>query len=134
MDSAHSQKYRNQYFKQTKAGNIEYAAEHWEELLSVWDKTLEGFQEFINTYGKDKTEKYGAVDGGEVLHISESDLEKAVAFLEDFETDKAVDLMKRWIARPLEPSMHDLIRNVLIAIEDDFDEDRAIELLKMNKK
>ena len=120
--------------KQTKAGNIEYAAEHWEELLSVWDKTLEGFQEFINTYGRDKDEKYSAADSGEVLHISESDLEKAVAFLEDFETDKAVDLMKRWIARPLEPSMHDLIRNVLIALEDDFDEDRAIELLKMNKK
>lgn len=92
--------------KQSKAGNMEYAAGHWEELISVWDKAL---------------------------HLTEGDLAKAAAFLEDFETDKALDLLKTWIAGPLEPSMHGLLRNVLIAIEDDFDEDKAIELLKQMK-
>ena len=117
--------------KQSKAGNMEYAAGHWEELLSVWNKTLEGFQEFINKYGKDEIEKYSTTDSGEVLRLTQSDLAKAAAFLEDFETEKAVDLLKTWINRPLEPSMHDLIKNALIAIEDDFDEDKAIELLKI---
>ena len=118
--------------KQSKAGNMEYAAVHWEELLSVWNKTLEGFQKFINQYGKNETEKYSVADSGEVLLLTENDLAKAVAFLEDFETGKAVDLLKTWIAGPLEPSMHERIKNALIAIEDEFDEDKAIELLKRN--
>ena len=119
--------------KQSKAGNVEYAAGHWEELLSVWDKTLEGFQEFIDKNGKNEIEEYSVADGGEVLQLTESELAKAAAFLEDFETDKAVDLLKTWMSGPLEPSMHDFIKNVLIAIEDDFDEDKAIALLKQKK-
>lgn len=118
--------------KQSKAENLEYVKMHWEELLSIWEKTLDGFEELIRTYGKEQEDKYAAVnsDGKDVLILSECDLAKVVDFLEDFETDQAIELLKEWIGRPLEPSMHDCIKNVLIALEDEFDEEKAIELLK----
>ncbi len=118
--------------KQSKAGNQEYAAGHWDELLLAWDAALEGFQEFINVYGGEQTDKYGAVnnDGGEVSTLSEEDLAEAAALLEDFETDRALELLKEWIKTPLETSMHECIKNVLIALEDEFDEDKAIALLR----
>lgn len=118
--------------KQSKAENLEYVKMHWEELLAIWEKTLDGFEELIRTYGKEQEDKYAAVnsDGKDVLILSECDLAKAVDFLEDFETDQAIELLKEWIGSPLEPSMHDCIKNVLIALEDEFDEEKAIELLK----
>lgn len=118
--------------KQSKAENLEYVKMHWEELLAIWEKTLDGFEELIRTYGKEQEDKYAVVnsDGKDVLILSECDLAKAVSFLEDFETDQAIELLKEWIGSPLEPSMHDCIKNVLIALEDEFDEEKAIELLK----
>lgn len=118
--------------KQSKAENLEYVKMHWEELLAIWEKTLDGFEELIRTYGKEQEDKYAVVnsDGKDVLILSECDLAKAVSFLEDFETDQAMELLKEWIGSPLEPSMHDCIKNVLIALEDEFDEEKAIELLK----
>lgn len=118
--------------KQSKAGNMEYVVSHWEELLLVWEKTLEGFQKYIDTYGGEKNDKYGSADcGGEMLQLTKQDLAKVAALLEDFETEQAVEQLKAWINSPLEPAMRECIKNVLIAIEDDFDEDRAIELLKI---
>lgn len=119
--------------KQSKAGNAEYVTSNWEELLSVWDKTLEGFREFIKMHDGEKNDKYAAKEGGEMLELTIDDLEEAAAYLDDFETDKAVELLKKWITSPMEASMHELIKNVLIAIEDDFDEDKAIELLRTKK-
>ena len=118
--------------KQSKAENLEYVKMHWEELLAIWEKTLDGFEELIRTYGKEQEDKYAVVnsDGKDVLILSECDLAKAVSFLEDFETDQAIELLKEWIGSPLEPSMHDCIKNVLITLEDEFDEEKAIELLK----
>lgn len=118
--------------EQSKAGNLEYVKEHWQELLLIWENTLDGFQEFINTYGGKQPDKYSAVsgDGRDVLVLSEGDLSEVSALLEDFETDRAIELLKKWIDSPLEPSMHACIKNVLIALEDEFDEDKAIELLK----
>lgn len=121
--------------KQSKAGNMEYVLKYWDELLSLWEKTLEGFTEYLDTYGSGETDKYDLTDeGGERLELSESELNKAAELLEDFETDKALELLKTWIASPLEPSMHELVKNALIAIEDEFDEDKAIELLKTKTK
>lgn len=121
--------------KQSKAGNMEYVLKYWDELLSLWEKTLEGFTEYLDTYGSGETDKYDLTDeGGERLELSESELNKAAELLEDFETDKALELLKTWIASPLEPSMHELVKNALIAIEDEFDEDKAIELLKTKIK
>lgn len=70
--------------KQSKSGNMEYMHGHWEQLLSVWEKTLEGFQEFINTYGKEEPNKYSVTDSGKVLYLTEN----------DFAEDKAIELLK----------------------------------------
>lgn len=116
--------------KQSKAGNAEYVNACWEELVGVWENTLEGFQMFYDAYcGEDKYEAADREDK-EVLQLSGEDLEKAAALLEDFETEKAIALLKTWINSSLAPQMHDCIRNVLIALEDEFDEDKAIALLK----
>ena len=49
--------------EQSKAGNLEYVKKHWQELLLIWENTLDGFQEFINTYGGKQLDKYSAVSG-----------------------------------------------------------------------
>ena len=54
--------------------------------------------------------------------------------MEESETDRAIAQLREWIAVPLERSMHDYIKNILIALEDEFDEDKAIELLKNGRK
>ena len=117
--------------KQSKAGNAAYAADHWEELLSVWDRTLEGFRQFLNAHGGGETDKYGSADPeGEALQLTEEDLAGVAALLDDFETDQAVERLKTWLGSPLEPSVRERLRNALTAIEDEFDEDKAIGLLK----
>ena len=116
--------------QQSKAGNMQYAADHWEELLSVWEKTLEGFQKFVTAYDKECPDHNQMTVDGEVLHLTESDLFEVVALLDDFERGQAVDRLKTWMAAPLEPSMRDRIQKVLIAIEDEFDEDKALQMLR----
>lgn len=117
--------------KESKAGNAAYAEAHFEELRGVWDHTLAGFEELLHDCGKGEADKYGAAaDGGETVTLSESDLEAVALLLDDFETQKAIEQLQEWIQKPLEPVMHERIKNVLIALEDEFDEDKAIELLR----
>lgn len=122
--------------KQSKAGNVEYVNKHFEKLLEVWESTLEGFEKYVEEQGGDEDSCYIAADGiaGEILQLSESDFEKAAAYLEEFETDRAIAQLREWIAAPLERSMHEYIKNILIALEDEFDEDKAIELLKKGRE
>ena len=122
--------------KQSKADNVEYVNRHFAQLLEIWESTLEGFEKYVEEQGGDEDDCYGAADGiaGETLQLSESDFEKAAAYLEEFETDRAIAQLREWIAVPLERSMHDYIKNILIALEDEFDEDKAIELLKNGRK
>ena len=115
----------------SKAGEIEYVKAHWDELIVAWDNALTGLQELYDTY-RAEDDKYGVVNdnGGEVLKLSQSDLDEVVALLDDFETDQAIEKLKNWISSPLEQEMHERIKNVLIALEDEFDEHAAIKLLK----
>lgn len=117
---------------QSKAGNAEYAKDHFEELLAVWEETLAGFRKFYAAYGEAEEQKYDAAqsEGGEVWQLTRDDLEMAAALLDEFETQKAIEQLKAWIGNPLEPSMHERIKEVLIALEDEFDEDKAILLLR----
>ena len=34
--------------RQSKAGNLAYVEEHWDELIECWDRTLAGFEEFVS--------------------------------------------------------------------------------------
>ena len=115
----------------SKAGELEYVKAHWDELVAVWDNTLMGLQEFYGKY-RAEDDKYGVVsdNGGEILQLSQNDLEEVAELLDDFETDQAIEKLKNWIGSPLEQGMHERIKNVLIALEDDFDEHTAIKLLR----
>ena len=115
----------------SKAGEIEFVKVHWDELIAAWDDALSGLQEFYGRY-RAEDDKYGMANdnGGEVLKLTQSDLEEVAALLDDFETDQAIEKLKNWISSPLEQDMHERIKNVLIALEDEFDEDTAIKLLR----
>ncbi len=115
----------------SKAQDCAYVTEHWNELLDVWNHTLEGFEVLYNRYCKEG-DKYDAVssDEGELLQLSRDDLERVAALLDDFETKNAIEQLKVWISSPLEKEMHERIKCVLIALEDEFDEDKAIRLLR----
>ncbi|MCM1251573.1 MAG: response regulator [Clostridium sp.] len=118
----------------SKAGDIGYVKAHWEELCGVWEETVSGFAKFYDACGGVNA-KYASVDsdGKEVLHLSQDDLDKAAAFIDDFETDKAAEQLKAWLKNPLEPKIYERVKNALVALEDEFDEDKAITLLRENK-
>ncbi len=115
----------------SKAQDCAYVNEHWNELLAVWNQTLEGFQALYSSCGKED-DKYDAVssDNDELLQLSQDDLETVAALLDDFNTKNATRQLKEWISNPLEKEMHERIKSVLIALEDEFDEDKAIRLLR----
>ncbi len=115
----------------SKAQDYAYVNEHWNELLAVWNQTLEGFQALYSSCGKEG-DKYDAVssDNDELLQLSQDDLETVAALLDDFDTKNATKQLKEWISHPLEKEMHERIKSVLIALEDEFDEDKAIRLLR----
>ena len=115
----------------SKAGDLEYVKAHWDELITAWNQALDGFQEFYGEYRDASNSKYVAVTApnGEVLKLSQSDLEEVISLLDDFATEKAIKKLKTWIDSPLEQDMYQRIKNALIALEDEFDEDKAIKLL-----
>lgn len=115
----------------SKAEDFEYVNAHWDALLAVWNQTLDGFQAFYSGHRAEE-DKYGLVnDNGEGrLKLSQSDLAEVLTLLDNFETAKAIKKLKTWIANPLEPDMHERIKNALTALEEEFDEDKAIALLK----
>ena len=119
----------------SKAGEIEYVKAHWDELIAAWDNAHNGLQEFYGRY-RAEDDKYGMVssNGGEVIKLSQDDLEEVAALLDDFETENAIEKLKNWISMPLEQGMHERIKNVLIALEDEFDEDTAIALLREERR
>ncbi|MCM1325876.1 MAG: response regulator [Bacteroidales bacterium] len=115
----------------SKAGDCGYVAAHWDELLKVWDKTLEGFQIYCESCVGEGG-KYEAVssEGKELLRLSQDDLERVAALLDDFETQEAIGQLKEWIGQALEQEMYERIKEALTALEDEFDEEKAIQLLR----
>ncbi len=115
----------------SKANNYDFVKSGWNDLVAIWDTSLEGFKELYHYYRSGQEEKYRLVDAkdSEILELKESDLSKVVALIDDFKTDKAVEQLKIWINSPLKPEVHERIKNALIALEDEFDEDKAMLLL-----
>ncbi|MCM1046030.1 MAG: response regulator [Candidatus Gastranaerophilales bacterium] len=115
----------------SKTQDGDYVAAHWDDLLAVWDKTLEGFFAYYESHGgeRDKYEAVGSA-GKELLQVSRDELERVALLLDDFETQEAIGQLKEWIGQALEPKMHERIKSALIALEDEFDEEKAIRLLR----
>ena len=120
--------------KQSKAGNLAYVKEHWDELVECWERTRAGFEEFYRESGREQAEAPVTVApetdaDGPAIQITPEEIAEVVSFLEAFETPKAVEKMKEWLQNSLELEQRRLIESALAAIEKEYDEDKAIEML-----
>ena len=120
--------------KQSKAGNMAYVEEHWNELAECWAKTREGFQAFYRENGMEKEDVPAAEapvtdEDGQTFRVAPEEIEEVVSWIDAFETEKATEKMKEWLEKPLVPEQRTLISDALAAIEEEYDEDKAIELL-----
>lgn len=115
--------------KESKAGNAAYAAAHFDDLLTLWEQAQEGFQALWNARGTDE-EAAVCGEGQECLQLTQEDLEKVAALLDDFETKEAIEQIREWMGSPLDPEIRERLRGVLEALEDEFDEEKAIVLLR----
>ncbi len=118
--------------KESKAGNLAYAAGHWEELCRLWDEAKEGLEMLAREQGAGIEDPYAPVAaGGEaVLELTQEELDQAAEWIDAFDTERALDQMKEWLSHPLKPELYERIRGALAALEDDFDDVKAMELLK----
>ena len=117
----------------SKAEEAEFVTAHWDELVAVWEETHEGFLDFYGGY-RQRDDQYGMISNvdGELLILSQDDLDKVVALLDDFEKAQAIEQLHEWIAQPLQQEMHARVKAALIALEDEYDEYKAIDLLRGN--
>ena len=123
--------------KDSKAGEIDKVKSQWDTLLESWRVAKEQLAQFycdhrgVNPLEElAKTEEIDGSVGGEIIQVSPADLSGVADMIDNFESDKAVEQLKTWLRHPLEKETHDLIKQVLVALEDDFDEVKAIKLLK----
>ena len=117
----------------SKAEEAEYVTDHWDELVAVWEEAQEGFQEFYSEY-RQNDDKYGMIrsGNGDLLLLSQDDLDNVVTLLDDFKKVQAIEQLHEWINQPLEEEIHTRVKAALIALEDEYDEYKAINLLKGN--
>ncbi len=119
--------------KQGKAGNLEYVEEHWDELVSVWNETLEGFGGFYRSQMGDAADEDGIVaDGGECFEVSQEDMTEVANLIINFETSKATQQLSDWLKKPLEKDVRKRLKDAFNALDKEYDEDKAIEILNGN--
>lgn len=116
---------------QSKAGQEDYVAAHWEELEQVWAGTLDTLDGIYKEYAPAQEEE-GLLDNDEVLELPQERLDEMAALIDDFQTDEALGQIKEWLKSPLRQETRRRLTDVLAAIEDEFDEDKAIEILVKN--
>ena len=122
--------------KQSKAGNAEYVEEHWDELVSAWNTTLEGFDLFYHSQCGDAAdgEADDALPEGECIEISADDMAKVAELIGNFQTSEAVTQLKDWLKSPLEQDVRSRLKEALAALEQEYDEDKAMDILNGEKK
>ncbi|MCH5257811.1 MAG: response regulator [Lachnospiraceae bacterium] len=121
--------------KQSKAGNLAYVEEHWDELVECWDRVLSGFDEFYKENGRTRetvaVQAIPVTDGeGRTFEVTPEEIAEVILWLDDFETIKAEEKMKEWLQNPLKPEQQTLIKNALTAAEKEYDYEKAIEILE----
>ena len=117
--------------KQGKAGNLEYVEEHWDELIAVWNETLEGFGEFYRSQTGAADDEIVA-DDGECFEISQDDMTEVANLITNFETSKAVQQLSDWLKKPLKQEVRKRLKDAFNALDKEYDEDKAIEILSSN--
>ena len=120
--------------KQSKAGNLAYVEEHWDELVERWERARTGFEEFYRENGEEQVEAPVTAmpvtnADSRTIEITPEEITEVVTFIDAYETPKAVERMKEWLQNSLKPEQQVLIESALAAIEEEYDEDKAIEIL-----
>ena len=145
--------------KQSKAGNLAYVEEHWDELVERWDRARAGFEEFCGENGRGQaktsvtatpatadtvtagTAKAGNVAAGNTtadtamdagsrtIRITPEEIAGVISLIDEYETIKATVKMREWLQNSLVPEQRMSIERALAAIEKEYDEDKAIEIL-----
>ncbi|MCH5255044.1 MAG: response regulator [Lachnospiraceae bacterium] len=120
--------------KQSKAGNLAYVEEHWDELVECWEKARKGFEEFYKeNYREQEVTFTPAVsepdEDGQTFQVTSEEIAEVISWIDTYETEKATTKMREWLQKPLKKEQHTLITNALAAIEKEYDEDKAIEIL-----
>ncbi|MCH5255904.1 MAG: response regulator [Lachnospiraceae bacterium] len=121
--------------KQSKAGNLAYVEEHWDELIECWDRTMAGLEMFYRENGRAQETDYVMADPvtdeeGQTYEITQEEIAEVVSWLDAFESIKAEEKMKEWLQKPLKPGQQMLISDALSAAEKEFNYEKAIEILK----
>ncbi|MCH5250697.1 MAG: response regulator [Lachnospiraceae bacterium] len=121
--------------KQSKAGNLAYVEEHWDELIECWDRVLAGFEEFYRENGKEQDASSTITvpvtdEDGRMFEITPDDIAEVISWIDDFETIKAEEKMKEWLQNSLNPEQRTLISDALAAAEKEFNYEKAIEILE----
>ena len=120
--------------KQSKAGNLAYVEEHWDELVDCWERTLTGFKEYYREKGGEQTDAPVTAStvtdaDSRTIEITSKEITEVVSLIDAYKTPKAVERMKEWLQNSLKPEQRMLIESALAAIEEEYDEDKAIEIL-----
>ena len=130
--------------KQSKAGNLAYVDEHWDELVEQWDRARAGFEEFCRENGRGHTPAPAPVSAasfsaesvspvtdaaGTTIQITPEEIEEVVSLIGDYETIKATVKMRKWLENSLKPEQRRIIESALAAIEKEYDDDKAVEIL-----
>ena len=120
--------------RQSKAGNLSYVEEHWDELTACWERVRTGFGEFYRESGRRQDEASETAvpvtdEEGRTFQVTAKEIEEVAAWIDAFETQKAAERMKGWLKEPLEPEQRRRITGALAAIEKEYDEDKAIGIL-----
>ena len=134
--------------KQSKAGNLAYVEEHWDELVERWDRARAGFEDFCRENGRGHVQvpvtaasAAGNVTPGNVtadtavgadsrtIQVTPEEIAEVVSLIDEYETIKATVKMREWLKNSLKPEQRMLIESALAAIEKEYDEDKAIEIL-----
>lgn len=112
----------------SKAGQEDYITAHWEELEQAWETARETFAGIYDKYAVTREET--DILEGEPLELPQERLDEMAALIDEFQTDAAVDQIKKWLRSPLRPDRKLQLTDVLAAIEDEYDDEKAILLLK----
>ena len=113
-----------------KEAKIDFIQEHLEEFLDEFDKVNNGFLEILKEWKMDDDVLEVKTQGKEMSREEVKEkLKEVVALIDEFEEEKAVEIMRELLDNNLERKDTDSLKEALTAIEKDYDADKAAELI-----
>ncbi len=113
-----------------KEAKIDFIREHLEEFLEEFDKVNNGILKILKDWKMDDEALEVKTQSKDMSHEEVKEkLKEIVSLIDEFEEEKAVEIMKELLNNNLERKDTDILNEALIAIEKDYDADKAAELI-----